>query len=100
MAVNIVGWAHRPLGRPDGQDLESWISGVSRAAPAHAGTGGAGTSHILGNASCVEEEASPGLSFPGIFAQMRKDLGFEFRNTEAMGPAPSWPTCPTWEARR
>lgn len=74
MAVNIVGWAHRPLGRPDGQDLESWISGVSRAAPAHAGTGGAGTSRILGNASCVEEEA--------------------------MGPAPSWPTCPTWEARR
>ena len=84
---------------------------------------------VLGNASYVKEEASRGLSFPGIFAQMaaayferygdhsatlariaaknhangvrnpwaqmRKDLGFEFCNTVSdKNPVVAAPPCP------
>ncbi len=31
MPVSIVGWAHTPFGRLDGQDLERLITGVARA---------------------------------------------------------------------
>lgn len=66
MAVNIVGSAHSPFGRLDGRDLESLISGVTRAALAHAGVGGA---------CYVKEEAAQGLSFPGILARIaRRDF--------------------------
>lgn len=194
MGVCIVGWAHTPFGRLDGQDLESLIGSVTKDAIAHAGiaadrvdgiwlgqlnggfvpeifasslalqatdglrwkpatrlenacasgaaalyaacdaieagraqvalvvgaekmtaVSGAEITRVLGNASYVKEEASQGMTFPGIFAhmaqeyfarygdhsatlaqiaaknhangvrnpwaQMRKDLGFDFCNT-------------------
>ncbi len=39
MGVCIVGWAHTPFGRLDGQDLESLITSVTQESLIHAGVG-------------------------------------------------------------
>jgi acetyl-CoA C-acetyltransferase len=74
MTACIVGWAHSPFGRHDGETVESLIVGVARGALAHAGIAAADVDEIfLGHfnagfsaqdfTASLVLQADPGLRF-------------------------------------
>src|SRR5438128_2192512 len=74
MTACIIGWAHTPFGRLDTETVESLIVGVARTALA----------------MIAAKNHKNGVANP--YAQMRKDLGFDFcrreseRNPYVAGP--------------
>ncbi len=102
MTVSLVGWAHSPFGRLDGQDLESLITGVAREALAHAGIAASEVGGVwLGNLN--------GGFVPEIFASslvLQADDGLRWapatrvENACASGAAALYAACDAIEAGR
>lgn len=102
MTVSIVGWAHLPFGRLDGQGLEDLIVGAARGALTHAQVDGQAIDGIwLGNLN--------GGFTPDIFASSlvsQADTGLRWKpatrleNACASGSAALYAACNAIEAGR
>ena len=102
MGVCIVGWAHSPFGRLDGQDIEALIQGVSKGALVDADITGAEIDGVwLGNfnAGMIPDGFCSSMAF-GADPALRWKPATRLENACASGAAALYGACDAIDAGR